>query len=390
MRPVERAARRARLGVSAGFLLYGAAIGTWAARIPAVKADLSLGEGELGSALLAMAAGTLAGARLGSLPVARFGSGRTTRVMTPILCLGLAGPALAGDLAGLVVALACFGLAGGALDVAVNAQGVAVERAYGRPLLSGMHGLWSLGGLVGAAGGALAAGVGAGVDVHYGIAALVLALLGVTLVGRSLPDAGHAPAEPRPLRAGRLLWSLPVLLLGLVGFSAYMAEGSVLDWSGVYLREKAGASAAVAAGGIAAFSLAMTAGRLGGDRVVLRLGLRAVIRAGATLATVGFALGIAVPEPAVAVTSFVLVGVGLATVVPLTFSAAGRSEGPPGAVLGRVVTISYTGGMLGPVAIGWLAEEVGLRAALCVPAALAALVGALAGQVAATTVVPPR
>jgi fucose permease len=387
---VDRAIRRARLGVSAGFLLYGAAIGTWAARIPAVKADLSLGEGELGSALLAMAAGTLAGARLGSLPVERFGSGHVTRVVTPVLCLGLAGPGLAGDLGGLVVALVCFGLASGLLDVAVNAQGVAVERAYGRPLLSGMHGLWSLGGLVGAAGGSLAAGVGTGVGVHYGIVALVLAMLSVALVGASLPDGSDVPAETGPPRAGRLLWSLPVLLLGLVGFSAYMAEGSVLDWSGVYLRENTGASAAVAAGGIAAFSLAMTAGRLGGDRVALRLGPRTLVAAGAMLATAGFVLGIAVPEPAVAVAAFVLVGVGLATVVPLTFSAAGRSGGPPGAVLGRVVTISYTGAVLGPVAIGWLAEEVGLRAALCLPAALAALVGVLAGRVAATGSVPPR
>ena len=247
--------RQARISLAAGFFVYGAVVGTWAARIPAIKADAGLGEGELGTALLGMAAGTLAGARLGAWPVERFGSSRTTRAATAILCASLVGPALAGDLAGLVVALVAFGVAGGILDVAINANAVAVERAYRRPLLSGLHGFWSLGGLAGAAAGGLAAGLGASPLLHFGVAALVLGAAGTAVLGGLVDGtAGHVSrASPSTGAGGRTLWSAAVLLLGLVGFSSYAAEGAAADWSAVYLREDLLASPGLAAAGFAAF-----------------------------------------------------------------------------------------------------------------------------------------
>jgi hypothetical protein len=361
-------------------------VGTWAARIPAIKSEAGLGEGELGTALLGMAAGTLAGARLGAWPVERFGSSRTTRAATAILCASLVGPALAGDLAGLMVALVVFGAVGGILDVAINANAVVVERAYGRPLLSSLHGLWSLGGLAGAAAGGLAASLGAAPLLHFGIVALVLGGAGLAVLGGLIEDAGHRQMRGAPRAAGgrsRALWSTAVLLLGLVGFSSYAAEGAAADWSAVYLREDLLASSGAAAAGFAAFSLTMAGCRLVADRVIARLGPVRVVRAGALVAAGGLALGLLVQEPATGVAGFALLGAGLAPVVPVTFSAAGNTGlGPAGATLARVVTLSYVGGILGPVAIGWTAEHVGLRTALWLPAGLILLIVALAGRVA--------
>jgi len=377
---------RARVGVAVVFFAYGAVFGTWAARVPAIKAELGLGDGELGTALLAMAAGTFAGARLGGWPTDRFGARATSTAGTALLSAALAGPALAGDLAGLAVALAALGFAGGLLDVAVNAEAVAVERLYRRPLLSGLHGLWSLGGLAGAAAGGLAAGMGASPDVHFGVAAAVLGLGGLAALRalRGIDDTGARPVAwaAAPLARARVLWSPAVLLLGLVGFSAYLAEGSAADWSAVYLREGLGTAPGFAAAGFAAFSFAMVGSRLVGDRLVARFGPVLVVRAGAVIAAGGLALGLATHRPEAAVAAFGLLGFGMGPIVPITFSAAGNSPlGPTGAILGRVVALSYVGSVAGPVMIGWIAEATSLRAALALPVVLGLVVAAAAGRV---------
>jgi fucose permease len=358
-----------------------------------VKADLGLGEGELGTALLGMAAGTLVGARFGAWPVERLGSRVTTWACTPALCSALVGPALAGDLAGLIVALVVFGVLSGLLDVAANANAVAVERAYGRPLLSGLHGMWSLGGLAGAAAGGLAAAIGATPLLHFGIAALVLGAAGLVLLRRlgegAEPDPGRR-ASPTGGR-GRVLWSATVLLLGLIGFSAYFAEGTAADWSAVYLRESLGTSSGLAAAGFAALSLAMAAGRLVADRLVARLGPVRVVRAGALVGAGGLTLGLLVQEPAAGIAAFALLGLGLAPVVPVAFSAAGNTGlGPSGPILARVVTLGYVGSIAGPVVIGWTAEQIGLRAALWLPVGLSVLIALLAGRVGPAAGSPRR
>lgn len=377
--------RRARLSVSAGFFVFAAVLGNWATRIPAIKADLGLSDGELGTALLGMALGTLAGGRLGGRPTDRYGSKPTSRASAAVLCAALVGPALAGDLPTLFVTLAVLGAAGGILDVAINAQAVEVERRYRRPLLSSMHGLFSVGGLAGAAGGGLAAAAGASPRLHFAIAALVLGAASLAVLGALLPPSGDGRTVREHASTGRVgstLWTAAVLLLGLVGFSSLVGEGSAADWSAVYLHESLGSTPGFAAAGFAAFSFAMAACRFVADRLVARFGPVSVVRAGSLVAAGGLALGLAVHEPAAAVAGFALLGAGLAPVVPITFSAAGNTGlGPTGAILGRVVTISYVGLVVGPIAIGWVAEQVGLRAALGIPAALALLVAAVAGRV---------
>lgn len=354
--------------------------GSWPPRIPAVKQDLGLGDGELGLALTGMAAGLLLGTRLAGRPVDRFGSRPAVRVGIAVLCLTLIAPALAWDLPSLGAALFLLGAAGGFVDVAMNSQAVAVERGYGRPILSGLHGLWSTGLFAGAAVAGIAAAAGAGPRSHFAVVAVVLlAASVVALRGLLVREAEVVGVEAPREVAGRPLWSGVVLVLGLVGFSSFLGEGAAADWSAVYLRQELGAGPAAATAGFAAFALAMASCRFVADRLVERFGPVAVVRAGALVAGCGLCLGLVAARPLPVIVAWALLGAGLGPVVPVVFSAAGNTGlGATGAVLGRVVTISYLGSIVGPAVIGAAAEAVGLRAALTLPVALAFLIVILA------------
>jgi MFS family permease len=381
--PNPRELRRARISVGSVFLIHAAVFGSWAPRIPAIKHHVGIGDGGLGVALTGMALGLFAGTRLAGRTVDRFGSGRAIRVATLALCAALVGPALAGDLATLTAVLALLGVAGGFLDVAMNAQAVAVERGYARPIMSGLHGLWSVGLLGGALGAAGAAAADASPTLHFAVVGAALAAASLVLLDGLLgAGAEEVPADDGAAELTRwgLLLAPAVLLLGLIAFSCFIGEGSAADWSAVYLRDNLDSSHAFAAAAFAAFSFAMAASRFTADRLSARFGPAAVVRTGGLVAAGGLALGLALAEPVAAVIGFGLLGLGLAPVVPITFSAAGNTGlGPTGVVLGRVVTIGYLGSIVGPVVIGAFADVVGLRAALLVPVALAVLVALLAG-----------
>ena len=378
--------RRARLSIGSVFLIHAAVFGSWAPRIPAIKHHVGVGDGGLGAALTGMAIGLFVGTRIAGRVVDRYGSRGAIRFSAPVLCAALIGPALAGGLVSLTAALVVLGLLGGFLDVAMNAQAVAVERGYGRPIMSGLHGLWSLGLLAGSGGAAIAATAGASPTLHFALVAIALA--GTTpllLRGLLSAEAEVLPAEltPSPAAGRELLLAPAVLLLGLIAFGSYVAEGAAADWSAVYLHDDLHTGGGYAATAFLAFSLTMAASRFTGDRLVARFGATRVVRTGAVLAACGLAAGLAIGRPAAAVAAFAVVGGGLAPVVPVTFSAAGNTGlGPTGVILGRVVTMGYVGSIVGPVAIGALAEAVGLRAALLVPVALAVLVAASARHAA--------
>jgi MFS family permease len=379
------ALRRARVSVGSVFLIHAAVFGSWAPRIPAIKHHVGVGNGGLGIALTGSAIGLFVGTRLAGRVVDRFGSRPAIRVAALVLCGALLGPALADDLAALTLALAILGVVGGFLDVAMNAQAVAVERGYGRPIMSGLHGLWSVGLLAGGLGGAGAAAAGASPTLHFGLVAAALVVPAVFLLGglltagaEALPLELGAPHAP----AGRSLLSPAILLLGLIAFSSFIGEGAAADWSAVYLRDNLHTGPAFAAAAFIAFSVAMAASRFASDRLSARFGPAVVVRAGTLVAALGLGIGLAVGEPAAGVAAFALLGVGFAPVVPIVFSAAGNTGlGPTGVILGRVVTIAYVGSIVGPIAIGALAQAIGLRAALYLPAALAVVIAALAGHV---------
>ena len=367
-----------RVGVGTVFFLNGFVLASWVPYIPLVKRAHGLGDGTLGGVLLAMAVGAVAVLPLAGWLVSRVGSRQVTLLAAATLAMALPLPVLAPSAALVAAALALLGAANATLDVAMNAQGVAVEAALGRPLLSSFHGLFSLGGLVGAgvAVGTMSTGVAAAahvVAVTLGSLATLIAMRGALL-----------PAPPSDTLRGPVFAWPPRRLLGLGGlsFCALLAEGAMGDWSAVYLHEDLGASPALAGAGFAAFSLAMAVGRFSGDHLAARLGPVRLLRLSGGLAAVGLAAALVVGRPESAIVGAGLVGLGLANSVPVLFGAAGRMPGiAPGTALAAVATTGYGGFLAGPPALGLVADAVGLPAALGLVALACALIGMGAGLV---------
>jgi len=337
--------------------------------------------------------------------VDKFGSAWVTRVAGVAMALTLIPPALAGDLGWLMAALFVFGVSAGALDVGMNSNGVLVEQARGRPVMSSLHAGYSIGALVGAVIGGLFAGAAIGPLPTFLAVGLPSAVVGV-LAGRWLltehssgpPDAGQ-PADAGPAAAGRtdqrassggpgsprrlgrsLRPGVLTLLLGAVGLCGLLVEGATADWSAVYLHDNLGTSAGFAAAGFAAFALAMTAGRLLGDSLAARVGPVRLVRASGLVAAAGLAGGLISNDPVGGVVGFAVLGAGLACVIPQVFLAGGTADpARPGHGLARVVGMSYLGMVSGPVLIGGAATLVGLPLALGIPVLLALCVAALAG-----------
>jgi MFS family permease len=361
------------------FFLNGFGFGSWAVRIPAVQEKLDLGEGLLGLALLGIAAGSLVSMPLAGGLVSRLGS----RPVVGATGLGffLALPLLAWSpsLALLVPALAFAGASGGSLDVSMNAHAVAVEKGQGRPIMSSFHAAFSLGGLAGAAVGGAVAAWGVGVAPHLaGVSALSLAAFALAYL-RMLPadeDRGESggPAFARPTRA--------LAGLGVISFCVLLGEGAMADWSAVYLKGTLGTGPGFAAAGFAAFSAAMVAGRLLGDRVTARFGPVVLVRAGAAISAAGLGISLAVAHPAAALVGFACAGLGFSIIFPSALSAAGRTQdSATGPAIAAVATAGYFGFLVGPPSIGFVAEGVGLGGALFIVVALSAAIVVLAGSV---------
>ena len=383
----ETALRRAHAGTALVFFVHGASIATWVPRIPAIKERLGLTEGSLGIALLGIAAGALVTMQLVGPLLARYGSRPVTRVAAFANASLLLAPALAWNLPSLLVGLGLFGVSIGLLDPAMNAHGVVVEQRRGRPIMAGLHSMWSIGGLVGSAAAGLAARAGWDPLLHFTVAAVVLGTVAAVATRELLPaevDAVPVPAEggDQALGAGGAAsrWGRAVLLLGLIGFCSFLAEGTAADWSALYLREL-GASPGAAAAGFAAFSLCMAAGRLVGDRLTSRFGPVRLVRDGSLVAAGGLGMGVVAGNELVAVAGFGLLGAGLAAVVPIAFSAAGNLGGPGGVGIARVASLAYLGTLAGPPAVGFTAEATSLRFALLIPVALCVLIATCAAGV---------
>jgi predicted MFS family arabinose efflux permease len=359
--------RGARLATRAMFLICGTVTASWAPQVPLAKARLGIDDGVLGLALLGMGAGAMVAMPLAGFLAARFSSRVITALGGLVICLSLPLIILAPDALALGLALFLFGAATGSMDVAMNVQAAAVEARGGRPLMSSFHGMFSVGGLIGAGGASLLLGLGLSpLTVSLVVSGLMLALL-VAQAGSMLPpERGTAQAGMR--------FTLPrglVLVLGLLTFVLFQAEGAVLDWSAVFLHEARGQNPAVAGLGYAMFAVAMAVMRLAGDGITSRFGGETVVRLGSALAAAGFLLAILAPWPAAGLIGFALVGVGAANVVPVLFSAAGRVPGmAPGLAISTIATLGYCGILAGPAAIGFIADHLGLPAALGIVAVL--------------------
>jgi len=374
----ELSGDRERVGVAVAFLGHAVIFGTWASRIPAVKHALGLSDAQLGLAFFGAAAGTLIGSRLGGALTSRVRAWRVVQAGLPVLAAGLVVAALAGDQATLTAALVALGVTAAVVDVAMNSEAVVVERARGKPLMSGFHGFWSVGLMVGAVAGIGAAALDLRPAVHF-------ALAGVIVAAGSAPFLARLPHRSVPNRTANAAggWSPKLVVLGLIAFCAFFAEGAAADWSAVYLRDRADAGAAVAAAAFASFSLAMATSRLAGNRLAAGFGPVRLARAASVMAGLGLALALLVPTSAAGLLGFALLGAGIAPIVPTVISAAGGARlGTPEAVVSRVFAVGYVGGIIGPALIGFTAGQIGLRAALAIPVCLIGLIAIASGRLA--------
>lgn len=359
---------RARYAVTAVFCVHGTVTGNFATRVPWIQEHAGVSPGQLGLALAFPALGASLAMPLAGAVSHRLGARAALRVLLALWTLSLTLPSLAPNLYGLCAALLVYGATSGMSDVAMNALGVEVENRLGRSVMSGLHGMWSTGALIGSAAGTFAAHLGSDARVHHLLAAAVLTALGVVFC-QGVPDLRGAPDEEPPPR-----FALPprsALAIGAIGFCGVFAEGASLDWSAVYLKEELGSPPGVAAASTTAFALTMAAARLVGDRVVDRFGAVRTVRTGGLAATAGGVLVVLAPHPAVAMAGFALLGMGVAVVVPLAFAAAGRSGPNPSQAIAGVATITYTSGLVAPSLIGGLAGLTSLTVSFAVVAVLA-------------------
>jgi MFS family permease len=374
----DRANRRA---VTVAFLANGLTTATWLSRIPAVRDDLALSASTLGLVLLGLSAGVLLALPVAGGLVPRLGSRRVVALGAALAVVALPAVGLAAGPWSLAAMLLLFGAGNSTMDVAMNAQGAAVERGYGRSIMVGLHGAWSVGALLGALAGSLAAATGLAVLPHFTITAVAIAVL----TGATLPWLRIVDRTGRSAGAPRLAWPHGALVpLALVALASSLGESTASDWSGVHLRDIVGVDPGRAPWGFVAFTAAMVAARLSGDVVTRRLGASTVVRLGGSLAGLGFVLVAAVPTLPAALIGFAMVGLGVAPIVPLVFSAAAAVGRSAGEGIGAVATVGYGGFLAGPPIIGFVADRFDLRVSLlAVGVLLAAMTvrrGPLAGR----------
>ncbi len=362
--------------VAACYGLAGVLTALWGATLAATDARLALGPGRLGASLMALAVGALI-----AMPIAgRLADRRFLRLTIPAAGLAMAGPAAASSAELLVLSAFVLGTQFGGLNVALTVQAVTAERAIGRPIIARLHGTWALGAVVG--GAAVSAGLRAGVDVRVVMVAggVGLAVAGV-VVGAQLP--AWAPAAPGTVAAtARAPGPALVIVLGIVGAAAFVTEGAATDWAGVHATRVLGADPSTASLVYAVFVAAMTVVRFAGDAVRSRLGAPTTVRLAGVTATAGYglvllsgALPAATPtRVACATAGWALAGAGMALVWPVVISALGAAGGR----LSAATTISYSGGLIGPALIGYVAARATLPVALLIPAGLALLVATVA------------
>ncbi|MEV4141388.1 MFS transporter [Dactylosporangium sp. NPDC049742] len=364
-RPVVRTP--GRWAVTAVFFLNGLTLSTYIVRAPSIKDAHQLSDGRFGLTGLLFAGAALACMQFVGPLTARVGTRAVLRVTLAVMPLLLAGIAVAPGPWWFTALATLLGAVHGTTDAAMNTSAVAVERRAGRPVLNGCHAAWSVSAVVASLSTAALAHAGVSLAVHLVTAGALLLAAGLALGPRLVPESGHGEAEAggaagqHGADGPRNGWSGALIVLGLTATALMVYEGAVLGWGGIFLHQERHASLSLAAAAITAYTGGQAAGRLVGDRLTSRWGGNTLFRLGAAIAAGGFAAAVLTPHPAAAVAGFALAGLGASVLIPLTFSAVGRLRGAPAATLiSRLTTFTYTGILLGPALIGWVADQVGL------------------------------
>jgi MFS family permease len=347
------------------FFIAGFSLAAWAPLVPYAKARLGLDEGTLGLLLLCLGVGSIIAMPLAGALAARFGCRSVLIASTVMVCVCLPLLATVSSLPLMVATLFVFGAGMGALDCTVNIQAVIVERASGKTMMSGFHGLFSVGGFVGAASVAAMLSLGATPLVSMLVVAVfcVIALLKAAphLLNYGSVTRGPAFAIPRGI----------VLFIGMLCFTVFLTEGAMLDWSAVFLSAQRGVETSYAGLGYAVFATTMTLGRLFGDPIVRRVGGPRIILIGGLCASAGLALATLVPTWEAALLGYALVGAGCSNIVPVCYSAVGRQTTMPESVaVPAITTLGYGGILVGPAGIGFVAHASSLNLAFMILAVM--------------------
>ena len=385
--PDPAALRRSRAATRVQFLVLGVLIGAWGAHIPSIKAHHGLSEGSLSAVLLAAAVGAVSSLFTAGRVMAALGA-RRTAAGAAVLGGGLLGSVLAFQglpMSLLLLQVMALGACMCLFDVALNTEGTTLERLGGRPVMSHLHGMFSVGGMLGAGAVAALLGVGIAPGVQLWALGLGVGLVAVWAARGMLQEDGRATAGTRQSSAqAHFVWPRgQLLVIGLLILAGMTAEGAMYDWCVLYLHQELAQPQAQAALGYAVFSASMAASRFAGDALRARYDERTLLRCGAGLAAGAMAVVLLSAHPVVAWVGFALVGAGLAPVAPILFSAATRVPGvSPAAAIASVTSVGYSGFMLGPPLIGALATASSLTWALGVVVLAAALLAGGAGKVA--------
>lgn len=378
---IKYSPKRVRLAVSLFYFGQGVCFASWASRIPDLKASMNLSDAELGSILLALPLGQLLTMPISGRLTAIFGSRRMLTIGGPLYAMALSILAFATAGWHLGIFLFLFGIAGNICNIALNTQGVAAERYYGKPIMTSFHGAWSIGGFSGALIGLLMVNLGFTPLIHFVIIAVIV-WLHIFINYRFL-----VPGEKSTEAKKTSLFTKPqgvLVQLGIIGFCSMATEGAMFDWSGVYFKEIVKAPTQLVILGYASFMVMMASGRFIGDKVIAKYGRKRSLQVSGVIISFGMFLSVIYPQIVPATIGFMLVGIGVSGIVPMVYSIAGsNTKVSPGIALAMVSGVSYFGFLMGPPLIGYISALSSLRYSYAVIGCFGLLITFLVAKISA-------
>ena len=366
-----------RIAVSCFFFLAGICFASWASRIPAIQSRLGLNNAALGGVLLCLPIGLLTSLPVAGFLVAKYGSRIIVMLAAVLYAITLPVLGFAQSTTQLMVTLFVFGFGGNLLNISMNTQAGGTEALYSKPIMASFHGIWSTAGFTGAAVGALMVRFGILPGYHFlcisGLALLILLIFSHSLVPGDPKSDEKLPIFARPDRS--------LLNLGLIAFCSMICEGTMFDWSGIYFEHVVQPGKAWVTVGFTAFMSTMATGRFVGDWVAFKLGMKKMLQLSGVCTASGLLLAVFFPYFITATIGFLLVGAGVSSVVPMIYSAAGRSKKmSPGVAIAAVSTVGYLGFLFGPPFIGFIAQASSLRVSLGLIAVMGTMIALIASK----------
>lgn len=353
--------KRIRLAVALVYFSMGLCFASWASRIPDIKTALHLNDAMFGSILFALPVGQFLMMPFSGKLVTRFGSRKIMLFALPVYTIFLSNVGLVREGWQLAIALFLFGLAGNLCNISINTQGVAAERLYGRPIMASFHGSWSLAGFTGALIGLLM--INLKVSPYWHFVTVILIVWTIVWTNQAHLIGGKSGANPNEPKRKFFGKPDPVLLqLGIIGFCSMASEGAMFDWSGVYFKDVVKAPDSLVILGYTSFMIMMSIGRFVADYFISKIGRKLLLQICGVMISTGLFTSVIFPYLIPSTLAFMLVGLGVSSIVPTVYSAAGRhSKVPPGIALATVSSVSFLGFLMGPPLIGYISEAFGLR-----------------------------